>query len=99
MDYTSILIKPVISEKGTFLKEESNQVAFYVHKGANKVEIKKAVEEAFNVQVVSVNVVVKKPVARIFSRGRKRLQGRVAGYKKAYVTLAGDSKIDFFEGV
>lgn len=99
MDYTQVLIKPVISEKGTFLKEESNQIAFYVHSDANKVEIKKAVEEAFKVNVASVNVVVKKPLARIFSRGRKRLAGRVSGYKKAYVTLAGDSKIEFFEGV
>lgn len=99
MDYTQILIKPLISEKGTFLKEESNQVAFFVHTGANKVQIKKAVEEAFGVKVEAVNVVVKKPLAKMFSRGRKRLAGRVSGYKKAYVTLAAGSKIEFFEGV
>lgn len=99
MDYTQILIKPLISEKGTFLKEEENQVAFFVHKEANKVEIKKAVEEAFDVKVKAVNVVVKKPLAKVFSRGRKRLAGRVPGYKKAYVTLQPGSKIEFFEGV
>jgi len=99
MDYTQILIKPLISEKGTFLKEEVNQVAFFVRRDANKVQIKKAVEEAFEVKVEAVNVVVKKPLAKVFSRGRKRLQGRVSGYKKAYVTLAEGSKIEFFEGV
>ena len=99
MDYTQILIKPLISEKGTFLKEESNQVAFFVRKDANKVQIKKAVEDAFAVKVEAVNVVVKKPLAKVFARGRKRLAGTVSGYKKAYVTLAPGSKIEFFEGV
>ena len=99
MDYTQILIKPLISEKGTFLKEEANQVAFFVSKDANKIQIKKAVEDAFAVKVEAVNVVVKKPLAKVFARGRKRLAGTVSGYKKAYVTLAPGSKIEFFEGV
>lgn len=99
MDYTQILLKPLISEKGTFLKEESNKVAFFVHKDANKIQIRRAVEEAFAVKVEAVNVVVKKPLAKMFSRGKKRLQGRVSGYKKAYVTLAEGNKIEFFEGV
>ena len=99
MNYTQILLKPLISEKGTFLKEESNQVAFFVRKDANKVQIKKAVEDAFDVKVEAVNVVVKKPLAKVFARGRKRLAGTVSGYKKAYVTLAPGSKIEFFEGV
>ena len=99
MDYTQILIKPLISEKGTFLKEEVNQVAFFVRRDANKVQIKKAVEDAFDVKVEAVNVVVKKPLAKVFARGRKRLAGTVSGYKKAYVTLAPGSKIEFFEGV
>jgi large subunit ribosomal protein L23 len=99
MDYTQILLKPLISEKGTFLKEESGKVAFFVSRDANKIQIKQAVEEAFDVKVEAVNVVVRKPLVKIYSRGRKRLQGRVAGFKKAYVTLAPGSKIEFFEGV
>lgn len=99
MDYTQILIKPLISEKGTFLKEEVNQVAFFVSKDANKVQIKKAVEDAFDVKVQAVNIVVRKPLARVYNRGRKRQFGSVPGYKKAYVTLAEGSKIEFFEGV
>jgi large subunit ribosomal protein L23 len=99
MDYTQILIKPLISEKGTFLKEEMDQVAFFVHKDSNKVQIKKAVEEAFGVTVKAVNVVVRRPQAKMVSRGRKRQPSRVPGYKKAYVTLAEGSRIEFFEGV
>ena len=99
MDYTQILLRPLISEKGTFLKEKANQVAFFVNKDANKIQIKKAVEEAFGVRVEAVNVVNKKPQAKTFARGRKRLAGRVPGYKKAYVTLARGSKIEVFEGV
>ena len=99
MDYTQILIKPLISEKGTFLKEDANQVAFFVNRDANKFQIKKAVEDAFDVKVEAVNVVVRKPLVKVFNRGRKRFHGKVPGYKKAYVTLAPGSKIEFFEGV
>lgn len=99
MEYTKILLKPLISEKGTFLKEEGNQVAFFVSRDANKVQIKKAVEEAFDVKVEAVNVVVRKPLAKVVSRGRKRQPSQVPGYKKAYVTLAAGSRIEFFEGV
>ena len=99
MDYTQILIKPLISEKGSILKEDLNKVGFFVHKDANKFQIKKAVENVFSVKVEAVNVVVHKPISKIFSRGRKRLMGTVAGYKKAYVTLAPGSKIEFIEGV
>jgi len=99
MDYTQILIRPLISEKGTSLKEEANQVAFFVRKDANKIQIRKAVEDAFDVKVEAVNVVVKKPQAKLVSRGRKRQASKLPGYKKAYVTLAPGSKIEFFEGV
>lgn len=96
MKYTDILLKPLVSEKANLAKETANQVAFFVHPGANKVEIQKAVEEAFGVKVTAVNVVRKQASQR--SRfGRKG--GRVSGYKKAYVTLAEGQKIEFFEGV
>ncbi len=96
MDYTKILIKPYITEKTTNLREEKNQVVFWVSKDANKIEVKKAVEEAFKVKVKKVNIVNVKPkVKKRFGQviGRKR------GWKKAYVTLEEGSKIDFFEGV
>ncbi|ABB39052.1 Ribosomal protein L25/L23 [Oleidesulfovibrio alaskensis G20] len=96
MDYTQILIKPLVSEKATFVKESSEQVVFFVNPRANKIEIKKAVESVFNVKVAGVNVVTRKPQART---KHGRVTGQTAGYKKAYVTLAPGEKIDFFEGV
>lgn len=96
MDYTQVIIKPIISEKATYVKELSNQVAFLIHPDANKIEVAKAVEKAFSVQVEKVNVVKYK--GRIKSRfGRKT--GKQPGYKKAYVTLAPGQKIELFEGV
>jgi large subunit ribosomal protein L23 len=96
MQYTDILLKPLVSEKANLAKETANQVAFFVHPGANKVEIGKAVEEAFGVKVTAVNVVRQRAMKRI--RGG-RGASRVSGYKKAYVTLAEGHKIEFFEGV
>ncbi|XPV75318.1 MAG: 50S ribosomal protein L23 [Desulfovibrio sp.] len=96
MDYTQILLKPVVSEKANDAKEKSNYVTFYVHVDANKTEVKKAVEVAFDVKVESVNIVRQKPRAR---QKYGRTVGRVPGYKKAYVKLSAGEKIDFFEGV
>lgn len=96
MDYTKILIKPLVSEKATYIKELSRQVAFFVDPRANKIEIKKAVEAAFKVKVADVNVVNRKPSDRV---RQGRVVGRVPGFKKAYVTLAPGEKIEFFEGV
>ena len=90
MDYTKILLRPVVTEKATALREEG-VYAFFVDTKANKIEIGKAVEEAFKVKVTNVNVITVKP--------RRRVKGRIPGYRKAYVTLAADNKIDFFEGV
>lgn len=96
MNYTQILLKPIISEKATMIKEAAQQVSFYVHPDANKIEIKRAVEEAFKVKVDNVNVIVKSPSDRV---RQGRVVGRVSGSKKAYVTLSHGEKIEFFEGV
>ncbi len=95
MDHTQILLRPVVTEKATALRDGANQVSFFVHADANKIEIKKAVEAAFNVKVTGVNVVMKKPSERLRNRGASH----VAGWRKAYVTLAPGEKIEFFEGV
>ena len=96
MDYSEIIIRPLVSEKATFMKEAANQVAFFVNPRANKVEVKRAVEEAFKVSVTDVRIVCKKSGAR---KRQGRVVGKVSGYKKAYVTLAEGAKIEFFEGV
>ncbi len=95
MDYTQILLRPVVTEKATILRDSTNHVSFIVHPDANKIEIKKAVEKMFNVRVLSVNV--------IMYNARKRKKNRrivhVSGWRKAYVKLAIGEKIAFFEGV
>ena len=96
MDYSQIIIRPLVSEKTTAMRDISNQVAFFVDPRANKIEIKRAIEKAFNVSVTDVRVVCKKSGARV---RQGRVVGRIAGYKKAYVTLAEGAKIEFFEGV
>jgi large subunit ribosomal protein L23 len=96
MDYTKILIKPLVSEKASLVKETANKVVFFVHPEANKLQIRRAVEEAFSVKVEGVDVVRRRPRGRM-KYGRK--QGRISGYKKAYITLAPGDKIELFEGV
>ena len=96
MDYTQILLKPVVTEKMTLVKETANQVIFLVNTRANKIQVKQAMEQAFSVKVLAVNLINKKPGRRL---RQGRAVGRIAGYKKAYITLAAGEKIDFFEGV
>ncbi|GFM34340.1 50S ribosomal protein L23 [Desulfovibrio subterraneus] len=96
MNYTQILIKPLVSEKASDLKDYAEKVTFYVAPSANKIEIKKAVEEAYKVKVESVNVIRRKPMARV---RQGRTVGQIPGFKKVYVTLAPGEKIELFEGV
>jgi large subunit ribosomal protein L23 len=89
-----VIDSPLITEKGTLLAEDSNQVLFRVPRQANKAEIREAVERLFDVKVVKVRT--------LNFLGKNRRVGRVVGkrpdWKKAYVTLAEGHSIDFFEG-
>ena len=96
MEITSVLLKPLLTEKTTMVKDEAQQVAFMVHTLANKLEIKQAVEKAFDVKVEAVNVIRRAPLNR---ERQGRVVGRKPGWKKAYVTLRQGDKIEFFEGV
>ena len=96
METTSVLLKPLLTEKTTLIKDEAQQVAFMVHTLANKLEIKQAVEKAFDVKVEAVNVIRRAPLNR---ERQGRVAGRKPGWKKAYVTLRQGDKIEFFEGV
>lgn len=91
----NILKRPIVTEKTSVANEELGQVAFEVRKDANKVEIKTAVEELFNVSVLRVNTSIVH--GKIKRRGR--ILGRLPNWKKAVVTLAEGQQIDFFEGV
>ena len=89
-----IIDSPLITEKGTLLSEDGNQVLFRVPREANKAEIRQAVEKLFDVKVVKVRT--------LNLLGKTRRVGRIVGkrpaWKKAYVTLAEGQSIDFFEG-
>jgi len=90
-----ILIRPLVTEKSVNLAQKENKYSFYVDKRANKIEIKKAVEELFKVKVLDVNTAIVK--------GKKKRVGRFTGLtperKKAIVTLRPGDKIEIFEGL
>lgn len=88
-DFTDIIIAPVITEKSA-IQAEANIYTFKVNADANKIEIKKAIEEAFGVKVVKVNTLNTKSKAKRVGR----YPGRTKTYKKAFVTLADGDKIE-----
>jgi large subunit ribosomal protein L23 len=97
VDIEDVLRRPVITEKNTRLME-LGQYSFEVARGANKIQIKEAVEKAFNVNVVAVNVmnVRGKERRRGMRRSRQQSVGHTPAWKKAVVTLAEGQTIDLF---
>ena len=94
-----IIIKPIVTEKMTVQGEKLNRYGFIVDREANKIQIKDAVEQMYNVTVASVNTLNYhgKRKSRFTKAGV--LRGRMNHYKKAYVTLAGEDKIDFYSNI
>lgn len=94
MNEYDIILRPVITEKSSHLKDTGNQYVFEVQRGANKIEIRKAIEKLFKVKVVSVQVAI--------MDGKTRKLGRFSGkrpdWKKAVVKLSPKDKIKIFEG-
>ncbi len=90
-----ILRKPVITEKSTIQKEANNQFTFEVDRRANKVEIRRAVEQVFNARVVNVRTIRMDGKIKRFGR----TLGKRRNWKKAIVTLAQGEHVEFFEGV
>jgi len=92
----NILIKPIISEKSEYLSGDFNQYSFVVNKKSNKIEIGKAVEEMYGVQVSSVNTMIMPSKSKVRNTKSGILKGSVSAYKKAIVKLAPGEEIDFF---
>jgi large subunit ribosomal protein L23 len=94
MHLYEVLRRPLITEKSTVL-QSLNKYVFEIADGANKLQIKQAVEKAFKVTVTGVNVIT--------MQGKKNRMGRrevvTMPWKKAIVTLKPGDKIEFFEGV
>ena len=89
-----VIQQPLVTEKGSHLLA-ADKYAFRVARGANKAQIKQAVEKGFNVRVLAVNVMNVKGKQRRWGR-RRALK---PAWKKAIVTLAPGDKIELFEGV
>ena len=88
-----IIIRPIITEKTMKLTEVDNKFTFQVDRKANKVAIKKAIEEIFNVKVESVNIVNVRPKTKRVGR----YVGKTSAYKKAIVKLPAGQDINLFE--
>lgn len=92
-DPRQVVLRPLVTEKATTLKDEHNQVSFQVAMDANKIEVRQAVEAIFKVKVTGVRTQV------VFGKEKRmgRYLGRRPSWKKAIVTLGQGSKIDLFE--
>lgn len=96
LDYTDVIVSPMITEKSTDLKESQRLLCFKVNKHSNKIMVKKAVEELFKTKVEWVRI--------LNYQGKEKRFGRYTGkrpsWKKAYVKLKKDAKmIEYFEVV
>ena len=91
-DLTNVIVRPLINEKTTDLREKQNQYVFQVDSAATKADVKLAVEKYFNVKVTTVRTAI--------VHGKQRRVGQIIGrrsnWKKAIVTLADGQNIDFF---
>lgn len=94
-DLSQVLVRPIVTEKSTDMSHTANKYVFEVAVGANKKEIRRAVEQFFGVKVLDVHTMNMK--------GKPKRQGLFAGrradWKKAIVTLSPDDKIDMFDVV
>ena len=95
MDMYQVVIKPLVTEKGTMMLSEGNWVTFRVHPDANKIEVREAIQKIFSVSVLQVNTQI--------VRGKQKRFGKTMGqskaWKKAMVRLKEGDKIEIFEGV
>ena len=94
MNLHDVIVRPLITEKVTDLQAQ-DKFAFQVARTANKMQVKEAVEKAFNVHVVDVNVIT--VPGRMKRRGRRQVP--TTAWKKAIVSLKPGENIAYFEGV
>lgn len=95
----SIIIKPIVTEKVTKESEVSNRFGFVVDKKANKVEIKKAVEAAYGVNVVAINTMNVRPDRSTKYTKSGLISGKTNSYKKAIVQVQEGETIDFYNSI
>jgi large subunit ribosomal protein L23 len=95
MSAEGMVISPLVTEKGTIVGEQSNQVIFRIRPGASKDQIREVIEDMFKVAVVKVRT------ANFLGKERRRgrTTGRRPNWKKAYITLKEGDRIEIFEGL
>ena len=95
----NIILKPIVTEKMTAMSEKFNRYAFVVERKADKIQIKKAIEELYGVEVERVNTLIQR--GKDSSRHTKAglIKGSKNSFKKAIVQLKGGHTIDFFSNI
>lgn len=95
IDPRKIIVKPIITEKATILRETNNDYMFEVHPLSTKEDVKHSIEKLFTVDVVSVRII------NVLGKPRRRgmFIGRTHSYKKAIVRLKAEQVIPIFEGL
>jgi large subunit ribosomal protein L23 len=99
MKLSDVLIRPILTEKANAQQEKLRRYAFKVSKTANKLEIKKAVEEFYGITVVDVNTIIVPSKAKSRSTKAGLITGRKPGYKKALITVATGESIDLYSNI
>lgn len=99
MKLADVLIRPVLSEKVNQLSEKFNRYTFIVDRKANKLEIKRAVEEFYGIQVEEVNTLVMPSKAKSRNTKSGIVSGRKPAKKKAIVTVAKGETIDLYGNI
>ncbi|HIE42131.1 MAG: 50S ribosomal protein L23 [Nitrospinaceae bacterium] len=95
MDIYKVIVKPLVTEKGTEMLASGNWVMFKVSTEANKIQIREAVQKIFSVKVLHVNTQVMRGKSRRFGK----TVGQLKSWKKAMVQLKEGDKIEIFDGV
>jgi len=95
----NVILKPVVTEKMTAIGEKFNRYAFVVDRKADKIQIKKAIEELYGVEVDRVNTLIQR--GKESSRNTKSglIRGRKSSFKKAIIQLKKGHTIDFFSSI
>ncbi len=99
MKLTEVLVKPILTEKANGQQEKLRRYAFRVNKKANKLEIKKAIEEFYGVTVTDVNTAVAPGKNKTRYTKAGFIQGAKPSYKKAFVTVAEGEAIDLYANI
>ena len=99
MKLSDVLVKPIVTEKSNKLTDTRKTYTFRVDRKANKLEVKKAVQEFYGVTVVEVNTVVVPAKAKSKFTKAGFISGRKPAYKKAYVKVAEGETIDLYSNI